>query len=278
MASERLTPDNYAWYDRMIGKGYAERNESYFSAYLSHDHSDAFKQILLAAGGEHARALDIGCGPGKYTEMLTPGYAYVVGLDRSVKSLTYGLVHHRRPNLAYVLGDAQRLPFGDASFEAVAARLAPHNLVEMLRILRPQGLAICMRVGENDAYRLREIFKQQNLVEKMRQYIEWGEPHSRHIVEQWKQIGFTEVSSGEYEYDMHFETTGDLANYLSRVPIIPEFDANDANHMHKLREYAEQHTHPQMTTVVLHRHRYISVVVVIDGHSYDSGSTHASHL
>jgi ubiquinone/menaquinone biosynthesis C-methylase UbiE len=248
---KKLTPDSYAWYDNMISKGYAEKNESYFSVYFQGNHSEIFKEILLSAGGENSWLLDIGCGPGKYTEMLTLGYAYVVGLDRSEQSLTYGHKHHRVANLNYSLGDSQNIPFSNETFETVSTRLSPHNLLEMLRVLKPKGLALCMRVGEHDAFNLRGTFEQQGLVNKMRQYIDRAEHHSQHIVEQWNQVGFINVNSSEHEYDMHFRTTADLSNYLSRIPIIPEFDSNNVYHMHKLQKYVEQNINLQTRTIIV---------------------------
>ena len=252
-----LTPDRHYWYDQMIRKGFAERDESYFSLYFQGNPSEIFRETLLATGGKNARVLDIGCGPGKYTEMLIFGYSLVVGLDRSAESLAYGLKHHQAPNLEYILGDSKNLPFDDETFEVAATRLSPHDLTEMIRVLKPGGLALCMRVGESDALELRGAFGQTSLIEKMGHYIARAEPHSRHIAEQWREAGLLEVESTEHEYDMHFETATDLAKYLSRVPVIPEFDMENNEHMQKLQEYAKQNTHPETGAAILHRHRNI---------------------
>jgi len=255
--STLLMPDKHYWYDQMIQKGFAERDEAYFSLFSNGNPSEIFRQILLESGSADARLLDIGCGPGKYTEMQVAGYWQVVGLDRSVHSLLYGLEHHQAPNLDYVLGDSRKLPFGNETFEVVATRLSPHDLDEMMRVLKSGGLALCMRVGETDALELRKMFGQAGLVEKMGRYIARAEPHSRHIAEQWKETGFLEVKSTEHEYDIHFETVADLAKYLSRIPIVPEFDMENNEHMQTLQEYAKQSTHQETGAVILHRHRNI---------------------
>lgn len=252
-----LTPDRHYWYDQMIAKGFAERDESYFSIYFNGNPSEIFKQTLLAAGGEKAQLLDIGCGPGKYTEMLTSGYNKIVGLDLSANSISYGQIHHKASNLEFVLGDSRELPFGDEAFDVVASRLSPHSLSEMMRVLKPGGEAFSMRVGETDALVLRKLFGQKDLVEKMEGYIARGESHSVHITEQWKKEGFVNVERTEYEYDMHFETVVDLAKYLSRIPIIPEFDMENHDYMQKLNEYSQQNIHPETGAVILHRHRNI---------------------
>lgn len=252
-----LTPDKHYWYDQMIDKGFAERDESYFSVYLNGNPSEIYKQTLLAAGGEKAQLLDIGCGPGKYTEMLATGYYKIVGLDLSANSISYGQKHHNAPNLEFVLGDSKELPFDDETFDVVASRLSPHSLSEMMRVLRPGGQAFAMRVGETDALALRKLFGQKDLVKKMEGYVARGEPHSVHIAEQWKEVGFLSVERAEYEYDMHFESVIDLAKYLSRIPIIPEFDMANFEHMQKLNEYSQQNIHLETGAIILHRHRNI---------------------
>jgi demethylmenaquinone methyltransferase/2-methoxy-6-polyprenyl-1,4-benzoquinol methylase len=59
--------------------------------------------------------------------------------------------HERRPDLAFVAGDATRLPFADASFDAVTISFGLRNvhepeiaLAEMHRVTRPGGrLVVC---------------------------------------------------------------------------------------------------------------------------------------
>ena len=252
-----LTPDKHYWYDQMIQKGFAEKDESYFSLYPQGNPSEIFKKTLLAAGGENVRLLDIGCGPGKYAEMVTPAYSEVVGLDLSANSIAYGLKHRKAPNLKFILGDSRKLPFENETFEVVSTRLSPHDLSEMMRVLKSGGFAISMRVGETDALELRRLFGQAGLVKKIDGYIARAEPHSQHLVEQWKESGFVRVESTEHEYDMYLETATDLAKYLSRVPIIPEFDMENSKHMQKLQEYAMQNTDQKSGATILHRHRNI---------------------
>ena len=64
--------------------------------------------------------LDVGCGTGWFTRRVAADGARVVGLDRDAESLTVA----RQRDVAssqYVHGDACRLPFADASFDAVIA-------------------------------------------------------------------------------------------------------------------------------------------------------------
>jgi demethylmenaquinone methyltransferase / 2-methoxy-6-polyprenyl-1,4-benzoquinol methylase len=102
----------------------------------------------LAAGG---RALDVACGSGKLTTDLRRHArgGMVVGLDFSDRMLR--VAGRRSPGPAYVRGDALRLPFADASFEAVTIAFGLRNLAdpelgmrEMRRVLRPDGSALVL--------------------------------------------------------------------------------------------------------------------------------------
>ncbi|PZG21123.1 class I SAM-dependent methyltransferase [Nonomuraea aridisoli] len=96
------------------------------------------------------RILDVGCGTGYLTRILSPvaGPAgEVTGLDPSPAMIQYAAAR-ARGNCRYVLGGAQTLPFPDGSFDAVTATLVVHHipaddrpeaLGEMYRVLRPGG-------------------------------------------------------------------------------------------------------------------------------------------
>lgn len=92
------------------------------------------------------RILDVGCGTGllaaRFRRDLTG--AQVVGCDFS-----RGMLRHaaeREPAIAWVQGDALRLPFGAASFEAIVSTEAFHwfpdpdaALAEFFRVVAPGG-------------------------------------------------------------------------------------------------------------------------------------------
>jgi 2-polyprenyl-6-hydroxyphenyl methylase/3-demethylubiquinone-9 3-methyltransferase len=107
-------------------------------------------QRLRAAGGP-ARLLDIGCGAGFQARALAAEGHRVIGLDASLGSLLAARVAaERAPGEglpAYVSGDAYRLPFAAAHFDAVCALdflehvTDPARVIaEAARVLRPGGL------------------------------------------------------------------------------------------------------------------------------------------
>jgi ubiquinone/menaquinone biosynthesis C-methylase UbiE len=92
------------------------------------------------------RVLDVGCGTGQLTARLRSELpdAVVVGCDFSRGMLARAA--ERSPDVGWVQGDAGRLPFADASFDAVCCTEAFHwfpdperALAEFLRVLAPGG-------------------------------------------------------------------------------------------------------------------------------------------
>jgi demethylmenaquinone methyltransferase / 2-methoxy-6-polyprenyl-1,4-benzoquinol methylase len=95
------------------------------------------------------RVLDVGAGTGVSTVELGRDRAFAVGVDLSVGMLRAG--RRTRPDVPLVAGDALRLPFPDASFDAVTISFALRNVVdvdaalrELGRVTRPGGtLVVC---------------------------------------------------------------------------------------------------------------------------------------
>lgn len=92
--------------------------------------------------------LDLGCGPGWYTEALRATGAVVVPLEYEWAELTGASASGKPPPAGALLGDAGRLPFADGSIDAVVCsnmlEHAPDTaaaLRELRRVLRPGGWA-----------------------------------------------------------------------------------------------------------------------------------------
>ncbi len=93
--------------------------------------------------------LDLAAGTGTSSEPFDAAGVRVVPCDFSVGMLQVG--KERRPDLPFTAGDATRLPFADASFDAVTISFGLRNVVdtagalaEMLRVTRPGGrLVVC---------------------------------------------------------------------------------------------------------------------------------------
>ena len=95
------------------------------------------------------RVLDFGCGIGNTTRALAAAFpgSRIVGTDPSSDSI--GIARRRvQGNVEFARSDAQRLPFGDASFDFAIAACVFHHIAEaeqgrwvreVARVLRPGG-------------------------------------------------------------------------------------------------------------------------------------------
>lgn len=96
------------------------------------------------AGRGFQRALDIGCGEGRFCRMIAPHVASVIGVDPAPSLIAEAKRQH--PSGDYRLGRAEQLDFADASFDLVVAYLTfidiehiDRAIAEFARVLAPGG-------------------------------------------------------------------------------------------------------------------------------------------
>ena len=107
----------------------------------------AVREAVAARPGQ--RVLDLAAGTGTSTQPFHAAGAETVSCDFSLGMLQVG--KRRLPHLTFVAGDATRLPFRDAAFDAVTISFGLRNvqdtegaLREMHRVTKPGGrLVVC---------------------------------------------------------------------------------------------------------------------------------------
>jgi len=115
---------------------------------MADEHRIARLLLALAPGDG---VLDVACGPGNFTRRFarTVGdTGLAIGIDASATMLARAVADTRAElrNVAYVRGDAVRLPFRDEAFDAVCCFAALHLFADpmtaldhMARVLTPGG-------------------------------------------------------------------------------------------------------------------------------------------
>lgn len=134
-----------------------ERAASHYEEYWT-DTVLFVEPLLDAAGvGTGSRLLDVACGPGVVSARAAARGALPVGVDVATAMVERALT--RCPDLSFVVGDALRLPFPDASFDAVTMNFGilhvsqpERALAEAHRVLVPGGcFAFTTWVAEGNA-------------------------------------------------------------------------------------------------------------------------------
>ncbi|PSK96361.1 2-octaprenyl-6-methoxy-1,4-benzoquinone methylase /demethylmenaquinone methyltransferase [Haloactinopolyspora alba] len=103
--------------------------------------------VRSVAAGPGDRVLDLAAGTGTSSQPFRQAGADVVACDFSLGMLRAGKRHD--PSLWFVAGDALRLPFADATFDAVTISFGLRNvhdteaaLRELHRVTRPGGRVV----------------------------------------------------------------------------------------------------------------------------------------
>ena len=106
---------------------------------------------LPRAGG---RAVDLGCGTGVHSAVLSQHFTEVLAVDLSVPMLAYAGRHRPRTNIRYEHRDlAEVTPHRDGQFDFVFSAYTLHHvpdlelaLIEMRRLVRPGGQLVVVDV------------------------------------------------------------------------------------------------------------------------------------
>src|SRR4051812_42852962 len=119
--------------------------------------------LVRAAGARPGlRLLDVACGAGLAARMAADSGARVTGVDFSPAMIEMAQGLH--PQMTFHVGDAEALPFGDRSFDAVIANFGIHHvehperaIAEARRMLTPDGtfaFTFWAKRQENTAWRI----------------------------------------------------------------------------------------------------------------------------
>ncbi|MDZ4298941.1 MAG: methyltransferase domain-containing protein [Moraxellaceae bacterium] len=125
-------------------------------AFLSAGHyqvlRDAFAEAVAAL--KPLRALDIGCGEGYYTQVLSPICASVAGIDIAKPAVFTAASSIK--NVVWLVGSAIALPLEDASVNLVSSLFSPIPMDEINRVLASNGHLVLAIPAEDHLWSFRE--------------------------------------------------------------------------------------------------------------------------
>jgi SAM-dependent methyltransferase len=181
----------------------------------------AFEEILAA---EPRRVLDVGAGRGELAERIREAGIEVMALDQSARMVELT----RERGIEAAVGDAQALPFEDATFDVVVANFMLYHvpdvhlaLSEIVRVLRPGGRLVAATNGVGQLAELWELVG-RDLSDRRQLFMretgaEFLEPH------------FAEVRSIELDGSLDL-TADDMRHYVQHsvahresADLVPEF-------------------------------------------------------
>jgi ubiquinone/menaquinone biosynthesis C-methylase UbiE len=138
-------------HETVVQRQFGEQAGAYLSSAV-HAQGEEFAALRSrVAGLSAARVLDLGCGAGHVSFQVAEVAAEVVAFDLSSQMLEVvanTAAERGFSNIRTELGAAEKLPFEDASFDAVFSRFSAHHwqdvglaLREVRRVLKPGGVA-----------------------------------------------------------------------------------------------------------------------------------------
>ena len=186
---------------------------------------DLNNELLRLIGKEH-QILDIGCGTATKIIPLSKHVSGITGLEpnpdmraRAKENLCRSGV----TNIEIIKGCADDLPFQDKSFDIVTSMLAPHNVAEIARVLKDDGIAVVERVGDRDKWSIKEPFGSDR--DGLRGYMAHLEEGELPILcETEFRKFFRNVSVKNGFWNTYYPSIDDVILLCEQTPTVRDFD------------------------------------------------------
>ncbi len=167
--------------------------------------------------------LDIGTGGGEKLITLAGSFGSAIGVDADpamIETARDNVSSELADTIEFTVGDANNLPFDDATFDAVLNRHSVVNPAETVRVLRPGGLFINQNVGPMNL---------QNLIDPWRHMGSMDLQDPRELADEFVALGCEIEEFREYNVDYAFLDEASLLFQIKAmpmpVPVVAERDA-----------------------------------------------------
>ncbi len=138
--------------ERIIPEYYLRSKEEYL-VYLRHLFAYEFAKTKLS---KENYVLEIGCGEGYGTNILSQQVSNIIGLDVCEDTIGYASEKYKSNNLLFEKYDGIKLPYPDETFDVVISfQVIEHipddlnYISEIYRVLKKGGIFICTTVNKN---------------------------------------------------------------------------------------------------------------------------------
>ena len=98
--------------------------------------------------------LDIGCGEGYYTSSFRLLINDVIGLDIAKPAII--LAAKRFKDITWLVGSGSMLPLASSSVDIVSSMFSPLPILEMARVLKPEGFVLVVTPAPTHLWTMRE--------------------------------------------------------------------------------------------------------------------------
>ena len=120
-------------------KGFGEEWAAFTQEQLSDaEREDIFSRYfcLIDWSNQPARALDMGCGSGRWDVLVAPRVGELVAADASAQALQVARQHVQAPNVSFVECTPDTLPFPDGHFDLIFSLGVLHHLPDTQEAIR----------------------------------------------------------------------------------------------------------------------------------------------
>jgi ubiquinone/menaquinone biosynthesis C-methylase UbiE len=197
--------------------------QDYVESALHKSGKDLDILVKMAELTGEEKVLDVATGGGHTANALAPYSKEVVALDLTpemLKAAERFVTSNGHLNVKFVQGDAEKMPFGESSFDVVTCRIAPHHfpdikafVSEVARLLKPGGLFL---LDDNVAPEKDEWDTFYNKVEK------WRDPSHYRAHKKTEWLKLIEENGFEIEQTLGLHKTFLFDSWFDRMKLAKE--------------------------------------------------------